>query len=555
MKPRPVWDIRHPTPTDDLVALRLTELELADDAARDAFLNPSLTALRAPSGLRDMEPAVEKLLWAVTWRQPIVIFGDYDCDGITSTVLLHDLFTRAGARVGWMIPDRSDGYGLSTAGVERVATQGGELILTVDNGISANEAIDAANERGLTVIVTDHHKQERELPDALAIINPNRRDCDYPFKGLAGVGVAYKLATALAEPLLGATRGAKFLREALDLVALGTVADMVPLIDENRALVAHGLSAVGASRRPGLHALLQSAGVGREPDATDIGFRLGPRINAAGRMGRAALGAELLLCDDEKRATVIAEELERLNSRRKRLSDEGVALAERELARQGYDEAPFLCVAHADFHPGIAGLAAGNLARTQYRPTLILRIDGDHAGGSARSIEGYDITAALGRQSALLTGYGGHPMAAGCGLRRDDIPALREALLADASERLTPEMLRPRLDITTLIDPDGLTLTTWERLKRLAPFGQGNPAPVLASLGAEVAYVRTMGRDGAHLQLTLREGPRAVGWGLGEFAETLSAGDRVDLAFTLERNRFRGVENLQLDLKDVRPAE
>jgi len=555
VKPRPAWDIRHPTPTDDLVALCLAELGLADAAARDAFLHPSLSALRDPMGLRDMGVAVEKLLWAVKWRQPIVIFGDYDCDGITSTVLLHDLFTRAGARVDWMIPDRHDGYGLSVAAVERITAQGAELILTVDNGISANAAVEAANARGLTVIVTDHHQQKGALPDALAVVNPNRTDCEYQFKGLAGVGVAYKLATALAEPLLGTRRGAEFLREALDLVAIGTVADMVPLMDENRALVAHGLPVIGASRRPGLRTLCQSAGVGCEPGATDIGFRLGPRLNAGGRMGRAALGAELLLCDDEQRAVRLAEELERLNSERKEVSSQGVAVAERELARQGDGATPFLCVAHADFHPGVAGLAAGELARNQYRPTLVLRIDGDHASGSARSIEGYDITAALARHRELLTGFGGHPMAAGCGLRRDDIPALREALLTDAAERLTPAMLRPRLDITTLMDPEGLTLTTWERLQGLAPFGQGNPAPVLASLGAEVAYVRTMGRDRSHLQLSLREGPRAVGWGMGAFAESLAAGDRIDIAFTLERNRFRGVENLQLELKDLRPAE
>ena len=313
---RPQWHfLSEETPTD-IVELLLAQRGLAG-AERDAFLHPSLDQLHDPFGLPDMEKAVAKLEWARTWQQPVTVFGDYDCDGVTSTVLLYSLLKQAGMQVDYHVPHRiDDGYGLTEAGVEKVHARGSRLIVTVDNGISANAAVAKANALGMEIVITDHHKQEGELPPAAAVVNPNRKDNEYPFRAIAGVGVAYKLCCALAPRILPAGDADAFLAEALDLVTLGTVADMVPLIDENRALVAHGLSRVAATKRAGIQALIEQARAKRELDPADIGFKLAPRINAAGRMEGADIALELLLAPDLAAARPLAEKLTGLNTKR-----------------------------------------------------------------------------------------------------------------------------------------------------------------------------------------------------------------------------------------------
>ena len=550
---RPQWHfLSEETPTD-IVELLLAQRGLAG-AERDAFLHPSLDQLHDPFGLPDMERAVAKLEWARTWQQPVTVFGDYDCDGVTSTVLLYSLLKQAGMQVDYHVPHRiDDGYGLTEAGVEKVHARGSRLIVTVDNGISANAAVAKANALGMEIVITDHHKQEGELPPAAAVVNPNRKDNEYPFRAIAGVGVAYKLCCALAPRILPAGDADAFLAEALDLVTLGTVADMMPLVDENRALVAHGLSRVAATKRAGIQALIEQARAKRELDPADIGFKLAPRINAAGRMEGADIALELLLAPDLAAARPLAEKLTGLNAKRQvetaRCEELALDLAE---AQAGDD---FIVVWHPEMHAGVMGLVAAHIMRRFHRPTLVLRIDGDAAGGSARSIPGYDLSAAFDRHKALLDGGGGHAMAAGCHLPAANLEPLRAALVADASERLSDEMRQPLLEIAAPLEASRLDLQFMTQLERLAPFGQGNLAPTFALLGQEVQSVRTMGRDSDHLRLSLARCPDAIGWGMGERAETLLPGDRVDIAFRLERNRYKGREQLQLLLQDLKPSE
>ncbi len=473
---------------------------------------------------------------------------------MTSTVLLYSLLKQAGMQVDYHVPHRiNDGYGLTEAGVEKVHARGSRLIVTVDNGISANAAVAKANTLGMEIVITDHHKQEGELPPAAAVVNPNRKDNEYPFRAIAGVGVAYKLCCALAPRILPASDADAFLTEALDLVTLGTVADMMPLVDENRALVAHGLSRVAATKRAGIQALIEQARAKRELDPADIGFKLAPRINAAGRMEGADIALELLLAPDLAAARPLAEKLTGLNTKRQvetaRCEELALDLAE---VQAGDD---FIVVWHPEMHAGVMGLVASHIMRRFHRPTLVLRIDGDAAGGSARSIPGYDLSAAFDRHKALLDGGGGHAMAAGCHLPGANLEPLRAALVADASERLSDEMRQPLLEIAAPLEASRLDLQFMTQLERLAPFGQGNLAPTFALLGQEVQSVRTMGRDSDHLRLSLARCPDAIGWGMGERAETLLPGDRIDIAFRLERNRYRGREQLQLLLQDLKPSE
>ena len=550
---RPQWHFLSEEPPTDIVELLLAQRGL-EGAERDAFLHPSLDQLHDPFGLPDMEKAVAKLEWARTWQQPVTVFGDYDCDGVTSTVLLYSLLKQAGMQVDYHVPHRiDDGYGLTEAGVEKVHARGSRLIVTVDNGISANAAVAKANALGMEIVITDHHKQEGELPPAAAVVNPNRKDNEYPFRAIAGVGVTYKLCCALAPRILPAGDVDAFLAEALDLVTLGTVADMMPLVDENRVLVAHGLSRVAATKRAGIQALIEQARAKRELDPADIGFKLAPRINAAGRMEGADIALELLLAPDLAVARPLAEKLTGLNTKRQaetaRCEELALDMAE---AQAGKD---FIVVWHPEMHAGVMGLVASHIMRRFHRPTLVLRVDDDAAGGSARSIPGYDLSAAFDRHKALLDGGGGHAMAAGCHLPAANLEPLRAALVADARERLTDEMRQPLLEIAAPLEVDRLNLQFMAQLERLAPFGQGNLAPTFALLGQEVQSVRTMGRDSDHLRLSLARCPDAIGWGMGERAETLLPGGRVDIAFRLERNRYRGREQLQLLLQDLKPSE
>lgn len=524
------------------------------EAARD-FLERRLGDDN-PFRLAGMAEAVGRIRTAIRDGASIAVYGDYDADGVTATALLCDCLTALGAAPLGFIPHRErDGYGLNTAALTRLADRGVTLVITVDCGIRAADEIAEASRLGLDFIVTDHHALPEDLPAAVAVINPNRPDCGYGFGDLAGVGLAYKLAQALLRAAR-ATGEAPPLVESdlLDLVAVGTVADMVPLRGENRALVAQGLVELRRARRPGFAAMLRL--MDRDPaslDAGGIGFGVGPRLNAAGRMDDAAAALDLLRAPDFGTALPLAERLEAQNEARRVALQEALAAARARIEARGPLPA-FLVDASAELPLGVVGLVAGRLAEHYRRPAAVLRLEGETARGSARSIPELDLIAALDRLAPLLIRHGGHPRAAGFTLASADLPRFEAGLLAIAERELAGLDLRAALDIAAEIEPSDIGWRLQEELEALAPFGEGNRRPVLLWREARVGQARTVGADGSHLKLVLEAGPGlgsvdAIAFGRG--ADLEGVGSRIDLAFTLDVNTWRGERRLQLMVEDL----
>jgi single-stranded-DNA-specific exonuclease len=498
-----------------------------------------------PDAFRSMEAIVARVREAIAAGRRITVHGDFDVDGVCATTVMVAALRDLGADCDWLIPDRlSDGYGLDAGNVRRLAERGTSLLLTVDCGITAVEEVALARSLGVEVIVTDHHQPGPELPDCL-ILHPSIDG--YPFDDLCGTAVAWKLASALGEG-----------SDDLDLVALATVADVVPLIGENRSIARRGLEEIRRARRPGIRALLEAASC--EPtqlDEGDLAFRLAPRINAAGRLYRADAGVELFLTEDESRAAEIAAELSRANSERRATEREVDAAAEaawRELP-EDLREAPAIVVAGEGWHPGVVGIVASRLAERHNRPAIVISLDGKGGGrGSGRSIPGFDLLAALEACSSHLTSFGGHRAAAGLELRGDAVEALREAFCAHAAEVLGPEDLVQTIRIDAMIGGAGLGLELAEELEQLAPFGMGNPGVRLLVPSARVADVRAMG-EGKHSRFSLHSGShRAVGVAFGRSGLGVGEGDPIDAAVRLEVNRWNGSVEPRVVLRELYPC-
>lgn len=567
-----------------LVAEILVRRGLGDPDAAYRFLHPSLEDLENPLAIPGLAAACRRLEQAVEAGETICIYGDYDVDGQTATALLVLVLRRLGARVEYHVPNRLDeGYGLHRETLLALREQGTDLVVTVDCGITAREEVAAAAQAGLDVVVTDHHQLPPELPEAAAVVNPRLADGSPPWQELAGVGVAWKLAQALLER---SGRGAEAY-EYLDLVALGTVADVVPLVEENRILVAHGLRRLGdPDQRPGLAQMIASLGL--EPGAVtpgQVGFQVAPRLNAAGRVEDASLGVRLLLAPSAWEAMPLVERLDRLNRERQAL--EGAILDEaREQALAAVEHgAVSLVVAGDGWHPGVVGIVASRLVEEFYRPTLVIGLEEGEGRGSARSVAGFHLYQALAACQTYLTRFGGHAMAAGFALPQDQVPALREAFEAVTRERLGVQPLRPQLRIDCLADPAQLDESLLEQWEWLGPFGVGNPAPLLgtpevpafdqpfprwlwapareASQGARGLEVdgwpgwRRVGREGDHLKGAVPLFPEGmcletIGFRLADrFPEP---GGWLDLAYQPVRNEYRGRKRLELKLREVRPS-
>jgi single-stranded-DNA-specific exonuclease len=507
----------------------------ADPDAAGRFLGPSLSHLHDPLTMRGMTDAVYTVARAVRERRQILVWGDYDVDGVTGTVLLVDFLRRHTPAVSYHIPHRTDdGYGLHAAAVRRFADEGVSLIVTVDCGVSDSAAIGLARSLGVDVVVTDHHEPPGRLPPANAVLNPRRAGCRYPFKSLAGVGIAFKLAQALSR-LIGPGAhpgGDEQLFSYLDLVALGTVADIAPLVGENRVLVRHGLEVLGSGSRLGVRALLRTAAIETRPLRTaQIAFGLGPRINAAGRLDRADPAVELFLTDDPRRAQGLAELLERQNARRReieaRIREEAVRLAE----EIGPDDR-VLVLAAPGWHPGVIGIVAAKVAERYCRPALLISTGRDPGKGSARSVADTNLYAELSRVRHLFAALGGHAHAAGFSIREADIPELRRELNAGTRAGGAAR----RIDIDADLAFADLRPSLAEELRRLAPFGHGNPEPAFATRSVRLAQApRTVGSN--HLRLTLVQRPHArsfIGFNLGGFAVDLATGIGVDVAYDLD---------------------
>lgn len=526
------------------------------------FFRPSIGALHDPFGMADMSAAVDRLAKALETGERILIYGDYDVDGTTATALLVSSLRSLGAHVDYFIPDRFEhGYGLCEAGIDRAAAARVNLIVAVDCGVTAVDEVAYAASCGIDMIVCDHHTPLDHLPDCAAVVNPKRSDCAYPFAELCGCAVAYKLLRALLDRL-GHTPDAA--DAYLDLVAVATAADVVPIRDENRILMTCGLDVLRSGSRVGLRMLAESAGLDlARCSPREVVFGLGPRINAAGRVGDAEKAVALLLEQDEARAGQMAADLERLNSARRELDHDTLAqaveLAERQLTSRPRNA---IILHHHGWHIGIVGIVASRLVERFYRPAILMGTNDGYAKGSARSIAGINIYDALLECRDLLVQFGGHDYAAGLTLRVDDVPALQDRLDEAVGRRVTPELLTPAISVDARVNLADLDGRFWAVLKQFAPFGHENDPPVFRADAVRVSRTpRTVGKGGRHLKFSVLQDDsgsalEAIGFGLGGHSDllhqSLRSGKPLDLLFSLEENTWKGRTALQLKALDIR---
>ena len=540
--------------TARLLAIRgLNDLDVAR-----RFLSPSLDDLHDPFRLAGMHDAVERILGAIARHERIAVHGDYDVDGVTSTVILRRALELAGADVVHFIPERMrDGYGLQPASLERLHAEGARLVISVDCGIRGMDAARRARELGLDLIITDHHEPDVDLPAAFAVINPKRHDCTYPDKNLAGVGVALKLVQALC----GRTGRSSLLPAFVKIAAIGTLADVVPLVGENRVIAKLGLGLLSRGpHRVGLRALLDVCGLtGKEIDSYHIGFVLAPRVNAAGRMSSPDIAARLLLAADEAmgdEARELATLLDTENLRRQQEEAEIVAQAKKIVETDlEVGSRTVIVVAGPGWHRGVIGIVASKLVDAFHRPAIVLSIDGDIAHGSCRSIPSFDLLGGLEACADLLTKFGGHKQAAGLTIETARIREFRSRVNAHADDRLGPDDLRPRLWLDGPLPFRGITAQVAEELVALAPFGAGNPSPLFTASRVEIVDGPRRVKE-RHLKMAFKQDGkvmRGMAWRAAEREDFVTGHrDAIDLAFSLEQDTWNGERYLQLSVADFK---
>jgi len=535
------------------VANVLVNRGVGSPEAAQHFLEPTLDDLADPSLLTDLDRAVTRIHAAIERCERILVHGDYDVDGITSTFLLYQALTGLGARAEYRIPHRTkDGYGLSLLAIDEAHRRGCTLIVTVDCGITALDAVAHATRLGIDTVITDHHEPPAVLPDAVAVVNPLRPGCPYPFKSLAGVGVTFKLV----EGLLRGHGGRERAVEALDVVALGTIADVVPLVGENRVLARLGLDRLNQGRRLGLRALIEVAGLsGKRISSGQVAFVLAPRINAAGRMGNAEQGVRLLLSRDDSEARACAESLEEDNEQRRRFDEAALAeAAQRVETELHWPDCSSILLWSDQWHPGVIGIVASRLVERFQRPTVLVVLDGERGRGSGRSLPGLDLNRLLGECGDLLEAYGGHAFAAGLTVQRARLPELRARFESLVRSRLTPDDCVPRLviDGDLTLGENTLPLVDW--LERMSPHGLDNPEPLFRTEGVTVESASAVG-GGKHLRLRVRDASgsaEAIGFGLGGLVQAVTNARVCDLAYVPTRNEWMGETRIQLKVKGVR---
>jgi single-stranded-DNA-specific exonuclease len=566
---RPARWILPKAPDEEAVKALMTALSLPEIVCRlllirgyvsaeeaKLFLRPKLDRLHDPFGFLSMDKAVARLARAVREQELVFIHGDYDVDGICSTTILTRVIRGLGGKAMPFIPRRiEDGYDLSDAGVDAAMAASAKVVVTCDCGTGAVAPIARLCGSGIDVIVTYHHLPSGDLPDCLAILNPKRISDGYPDKDLAAVGVTFKLGLALAREL-GASDN--FVWAMLDLVALATVADVAPLRGENRVFVRYGLKMLAETRNIGMRALLRASGLdGKQLTAGRIGFILAPRLNAAGRLGHAIRGVELLLTDDEHQANIIARELEELNQRRQDIDRATLEQARERVLAMDLDEMFSIVLADDSWHPGVIGIVASRLVEEFGRPAVLIALSGDQGKGSGRSIPKFDLHGALGKSKDLLLRYGGHRVAAGVTIARDMVPAFAERFNEIAHSMLTPADLVPEIRVDLEVSIDGMDGKLESLFRHFEPFGIGNPTPVLLARNVVIARPpRAVGKDGLKIILDTGTGSLdAIGWGLAGRAAEFQPGTKVDVAFRLERDDYRGESYLQARIADIRVSE
>lgn len=527
--------------------LAVRGIKTAQEARK--FLDKDVSALHDPFLMRDMDKAVRRIRRAVDENEKIAVYGDYDADGVTATYTLLHYLKSIGADCTYYIPDRiEDGYGVSESAIDLLFDKGVKLVITVDTGITALEETEYAKKRGIDIVITDHHKCGEKIPDVCAVLNPNRDDCEYPFSGLAGVGVAFKLVCALSGG------DADVIKRYLPYVCIGTVADVMPIIDENRAIVAEGLLAISSGNDAGITALLREAGSkNTELTAGAIGFLIGPRINAAGRMGSASLALELLFAD-ERNAQSLAQTLGDMNRKRQacesNMMEQAFAILEK---NPQYGEMNAVVLSGEGWHHGVLGIVASRLCNKLRKPVMLISEEDGNCRGSGRSVDGVSLHSALGKCSDLLVKFGGHDLAAGIVIEREKIDEFRNRLSRELQDDM--ENYVPKLGIDFETDSSELTISQLRALKQLEPYGKMNEAPILRLNKCRVAKITPIGGN-RHTKITVEHAGTFACVYFGKEASSLpfSEDDYADIAFTPEINVFRG-ENVQLHIKDARPCQ
>ncbi len=539
-----------------LTAIILYNRGIREDDDVRQFLSKDLKVMHDPYLMKDMQKAVERIHAAQNNHEKITIYGDYDVDGITSIAILYKHLTEMGIAVDYYVPDRmQEGYGINTDALDKIRQNGSSLIITVDTGITAVEECEYATKIGLDVIVTDHHECKEQIPDVYAAIDPKQKDCPYPFKSLAGVGVVFKLIQALNEK----KSLPDLMEKYADLMCLGTVADISPLVDENRVIVTEGLKRFKTTKNIGLKALIDVSTNGKAITTSTIGYIIAPRINASGRLGCASSSVELFLTDDKNRAHELAESLCEENTLRQK--------TEQKMFRDALeylDEHPeikddnIIVIPHKEWHHGIVGIVSSKITEKFYKPSILFAVGEDgEAKGSGRSINGFNLFGTLEKCSDLLEKFGGHELAAGLTIRAENIEAFRQKVNACADDRLEEQMMTPTILLDAAIKVPYITLETVCDINRLQPFGVDNPTPAFAIRNIKIHRISVMS-EGKHLRMTLTKDGiylDAVGFGMGEFYQHLEEGDMIDVAFALDINDYKGFRNVQLILKDIKKTE
>lgn len=544
-----IEEIKNKYNVNKLVAQKLAENKLSDEEIK-VFLNPTRKDFHNPFLLPDMEKAVDRILKAMENKEKIVVYGDYDADGITSTTIIKRFMKDRGIDVGTYIPNRLDeGYGLNEEAIKEIASEKYNLMITVDCGITAVKEVDLAKSLGIDVIVTDHHEVPEILPDTIAVVDAKRKDNQYPFTQLAGCGVAFKLIQAISIKLnLPENEWLKY----IDIACIGTISDIVTLIDENRVIAKLGLKLVEVTKNIGLRTLIEMAGL-KKIDSTAISFGISPRINACGRMGHQEDALNLFLTDDPIEARKLAQKLEEYNKQRqeieKNIYNEALEIALKE------ENMPCIVIGKENWHHGVIGIVASKITDITYKPSILICFEGENAKGSGRSIPGFDLHEAVYNCRQYLTASGGHSMAIGLSLKTEKFEKFKQAFEKYAKAKHV-ENLVPELLIDTVITSKDMILDEIKKLELLEPFGEGNALPVILYKNLKIDSIRALS-DGKHLKLLLTDGNTlvdSIGFNMGYLSSEYQIGDKVDIVGNIGINRFRDMENIQITLKDIRSS-
>ena len=535
-----------------LLATILVNRNITEKLQLEKFLKPTRRDFYDPFLMPDMQKAVERIIRAIADKEKMIIYGDYDVDGITSTTVLKSFLADRGVNADTYIPNRlEEGYGLNKQAIDKIAEDEYTLMVTVDCGISGIDEIDYANSKGIETIVTDHHEVAEILPDALAIVDAKRKDNKYPCRDLAGVGVVFKLIQAIGIKMeLPEEEYLKY----LDIVCVGTISDIVPLVDENRLITKLGLRLVNQTRNVGLRAILSTLGY-KKIDSTSISFGVAPRINACGRMGHAYDALNLFLCKNITQANELANKLNEYNKIRQDTEKKIYEDATKQIEANNLEEKNAIILGGENWHHGVIGIVSSKITEMYFKPSILLCFEGDVAKGSGRSVPGFDLHDALMQCTDTIDKFGGHSMAVGITIKRENFEAFQEEFEKIARDAQLEEIV-PVIQIDAKINLSETSKEMVESLKELEPFGEGNKMPIFVFRNLKIDSIRALS-EGKHLKLTVKDGNtvvNAIGFNMGKMAEEYRIGDKIDLVGTLEINGFNGVDNLQINIKDVMRA-